>query len=341
MSTLSTSKIAFATAILVVAPSARGWAAGNDAAAAADAPERRALPAHIEAGLLFVDPVAPGGQRVRFLVDSGGGYFLLAERAVAVGLTQGPAKSDRIPFPQWKADASIPAPASGLLPVWRPGDNNPVPPMDGILGADWLSGREWEIDYPQGHFSQLTGWQPSAQEKASAIPLHFQKEKDGELTTGFPRLQVVIDGEELSLLFDTGAQVQLSPAATQALADGGPALRATSFIAASIFDRWRKAHPQWRVVEKADANMNGEPMILVDSVGVGSCTVGPVWFTRRPDRNFTEHMSQWMDAKIMGALGGSALSAFRVSLSYPKEIAVLHPAAADSGSTVKAHCESH
>ena len=46
--------------------------------------------------------------------------------------------------------------------------------------------------------------------------------------------------------------------------------------------------------------------IEVSRIVVGGYTVGPVWFTRRADKNFHEYMSQWMDKRIEGALGGVA-----------------------------------
>jgi len=58
-------------------------------------------------------------------------------------------------------------------------------------------------------------------------------------------------------------------------------------------------------------------MIEVPALTVAGFTVGPVWFTARPDRAFTEYMSQWMDRRVVGALGGSALQYFRVTVDYP------------------------
>ena len=34
-------------------------------------------------------------------------------------------------------------------------------------------------------------------------------------------------------------------------------------------------------------------------------TVGPVWFAKRKEENFTQFMSKWMDKTIHGAIGGS------------------------------------
>src|SRR5207302_7857511 len=155
------------------------------------------------------------------------------------------------------------------------------------------------------------------------VRLGFQTE-GGQRATNYPRIQVVIDGETLDLLLDTGATVTLSKRALAALGDGRPAIRATSFIAKSVFQRWRKHHRDWRVIEGADAAVQGAPapMIEVPTVKVAGWEVGPVWFTVRADDNFHKWMSQWMDKRIEGALGGSALHFFRVTVDYPNAVAV-------------------
>ena len=104
------------------------------------------------------------------------------------------------------------------------------------------------------------------------------------------------------------------------ISDGAPAQRATSFITESVFSKWQRRHPDWRVIERADQTLE-MPMIEVPEVTVGGYTVGPVWFVVRPDRNFHEHMSQWMDCRIEGALGGSALQYFRILVDYPNAVA--------------------
>lgn len=63
-------------------------------------------------------------------------------------------------------------------------------------------------------------------------------------------------------------------------------------------------------------------MIEVPKISVAGYPVGSVWFTRRPDKNFHEYMSQWMDKKVEGALGGNALRQFRISIDYQRAVAV-------------------
>ena len=62
-------------------------------------------------------------------------------------------------------------------------------------------------------------------------------------------------------------------------------------------------------------------MIEVPSISIGGHAVGPVWFTVRPDRNFHQFMSRWMDRRIEGAVGGSAFRYFRITLDYPNAVA--------------------
>lgn len=62
-------------------------------------------------------------------------------------------------------------------------------------------------------------------------------------------------------------------------------------------------------------------MILVSEVTIVGHTVGPVWFTRRKDQDFTQFMSQWMDETEYGAIGGSAFHHFQhVIIDYPGEL---------------------
>ena len=110
--------------------------------------------------------------------------------------------------------------------------------------------------------------------------------------------------------------MELSEAAAAALKDHGARIRATSSIVASTFDDWTRRHPDWRVIPQADEFQN-EAMIEVPSVTVAGYEVGPVWFTRRADKNFHEFMSRFIDRTIEGALGGNVLRSFRMTVDYP------------------------
>jgi hypothetical protein len=152
------------------------------------------------------------------------------------------------------------------------------------------------------------------------ITLGFKTDSTGQRVLSFPRIRVEIDGDSLDLLFDTGATVRLAPEAMAQLGGQEPE-RGTSFITSTIVRRWRTRHSDWRVIEDADLNRSGMAMIEVPRIAVAGHTVGPVWFTERPDRNFHEYMSQFMDQRVEGALGGSALQYFRVTADYPRAVA--------------------
>jgi hypothetical protein len=192
-----------------------------------------------------------------------------------------------------------------------------------MLGRTWFADRVWRLDYRAGTLELLGDGAQARTPEASGhqVPLGFQVDSTGRRTTHFPRIRVQIERDSLDLLLDTGASVVLTDGAIKALHEGSePRVRGTSFISQSVFERLRRRYPAWRVIEHADSTLD-MPMIQVPWVRVGGQTVGPVWFTMRPDKNFHEYMSQWMDRRVDGALGGSALRYLRVTLDYPRAVA--------------------
>jgi hypothetical protein len=304
-----------------------GRRAGGSSAAAS-----HVLPVRFIQDRPFATPVTARGDTMLLLLDTGGGanilYVPALERlgATAEWLRQGRDSGRFTPWPSFSAGASIPRPLAASGPGDRllvlPTQQGHVEPDDGMLGRTWFADRVWVIDYLRRRMMLVgdatLGRLPRATHR---VPLGFQLDSAGRRTTHFPRIRVEVDGDSLDLLFDTGATVTLTDSALTALADGGPPARGTSFITQSVFTRWRQRHPDWRVVEGADRIL-GMPMIQVPRVRIGGHTVGPAWFTMRPDRNFHQYMSQWMDRRIDGALGGSVLRYFRVTLDYPGAAAV-------------------
>jgi hypothetical protein len=287
-----------------------------------------AMPALYDGDRYFVQPVTSSGQTLTFYTDTGGGLFIYRDSAERFGLKiTNAAEEGKEPFyvaslPTLRADATIP------LPEWRQG-RLPVIPRDakshefsskihedGMLGQEWFAEHIWTFDYPK---KRLLLRAPGDAPKVTGphrVELGFQKDEKGERALDFPRIRAEIDGTAFDLLLDTGATVELSETAAAALKDRGPRIRATSFIVASTFDDWTRRHPDWRVIRQADEYQN-EPMIRVPSVKVGGWEVGPVWFTRRADKNFHEFMSRFMDQTIEGALGGNVLRTFRLTIDYP------------------------
>ena len=294
-------------------------------------PAAVALPVHYEGDRFWVLPVTPKGQTVKFFTDTDGPVQILEETVKRLGLPvksigEGMGRIDFIDMPGFKPDASVPPPLGGdrvlllTLPVRRPGD--PTEPADGVLGHAWFSGRVWTLDYPGKRLLWYPDGRMPAGDPSHRVALGFKKDETGKRPSDFARITVTIDGEAIDLVLDSGATITLNDPALKALGDDGPASRATSFIGQSHFDKWRQKHPNWRVIENADASLSDEPMIEVPAITVAGHTVGPVWFTSRPDPNYTQFASFWTDRKVEGSLGGSALKYFRVSLDYPNAVAV-------------------
>ncbi|MBU8899107.1 hypothetical protein DRW03_34910 [Corallococcus sp. H22C18031201] len=291
-----------------------------------------ALPSQLKEGRFVVHPRTSSGKEVALFTDTGGGLYVTESSVRALGVpleneesaTGAPARP-AIRIPAFSPDAWIPPLLNEQITVTVMPDGIAKAntfEWDGMLGQAWFAGRVWTFDYPQQKLWLRAPGDVPTVDAAHRVSLGFPTTAEGIRQANFPRIQIKVDGETLDLLFDTGASVLLTKGAQDALADGRPADRATSFITRSVFERWRQHHPEWRVVADADSRIPNSFLIEVPSVEVAGYTVGPVWFTTRADPNFHQGMSQFMDKIVEGALGGSALSYFRVTVDYPQAIAV-------------------
>lgn len=286
------------------------------------------LPTRYLADRFAVAPVTADGDTLLLYTDTGGGLNMLWESAVERLQYR---SEQRVMGTDTARIVRLPALSPDSIPLPQPyppfGEHFFVSPQrhaglgrDGFLGRTWFADRVWVFDYPAQALTILPNGSVPAVAPEHRVPLGFLVDSAGRRATHFPRIRVEIDGDSVDLLFDTGATVALSDSALARLADGGPAERGGSFIAQHLFERWRSEHPDWLVIERADRTVN-MPMIRVPEISVGGYVVGPVWFAMRPDRNFHEFMSQWMDHRIEGALGGSGLKYFRVTVDYPAAVA--------------------
>ena len=283
------------------------------------------LPVRYAGDRFYVLPTTTTGNRLVFYTDTGGGTNMIYTHAVEqLGLeTSEIERGDETYRVVSLSLEGIPLPSS-LPPFGERFLVTEAPERsassDGFLGRTWFAGRVWIFDYPDKSLSVTGRERHLPQSHPHRVSLGFQTNAEGDRTTHFPSVRIEVDGAPVDLLFDTGATVYLSDGALARLDDGGPPARGTSFIVESVFESWRERHPEWRVIEHADATLD-MPMIEVPEISVAGLSVGPVWFTMRPDRNFHEFMSQWMDRRIDGALGGSALRFFRVIVDYPNAVA--------------------
>ena len=141
----------------------------------------------------------------------------------------------------------------------------------------------------------------------------------------FPRIAGKIDGETIQFLLDTGARTEVTANAWPRVEPQAPRHRATSFIGSTRFEQWRRRHPDWLVVPRAEVGADRSAMIRVPSIEIGGQTIGPVWFTERPTRSFPDFMSQYTDRPVEGALGGSAWRYTTLIVDYPRARAAILP----------------
>lgn len=292
------------------------------------------LPTIYEAGHFFAVPETRDGQRLKLLVDTGGGgyggmYWISTSAAQRLHLKSIACTADGqhptlAQLPDYQIGLGLPppgnAPCGAALLVFPQAGTN----YDGQLGAGYLPGRTWTFDYP-AHRLTLEGdsWQPNA--VAHRSPLGFPHNADGTPSSGFARITIRVDNQPLDMLLDTGASSYPTPDAARI--SGTPTVEGegvTSYITTGTFERWHKAHPDWRVVENADEKVAARPLkriIEVPEVEIANWSVGPVWFTEQPDKAFHQYMAQMMDKPTEGAVGGNVFRHFVMTIDYPHEAA--------------------
>ncbi|WDS35377.1 hypothetical protein [Pseudoxanthomonas sp.] len=303
------------------------------------------LAADYEAGHFFITLNSSEGQRLRLVVDSGGGggigRFILTPAAVVrehlATRTCGTGDEASIvvdlPAPKWKGLPVVEHRGCDAMAL-VPDGYTELGDADGNLGAGYLPHFTWTFDYPA-----KTLWRESSNWKAASQlrPLHmsFPKNAAGDRWSGLPRITLNIAGQPLDFLLDTGATAKPTPAGLEAShIDTARGIGVTSYITTSMLERWHREHQTWRLVDKGDALMDGMRIIEVPSVEIAGWSVGPLWFTERPDGAFDEHtgISQYMDGPVVGAAGANLWQNFVMTLDYSHDTAWL--ACADCKSSV-------
>lgn len=299
------------------------------------------LPSDFQGNRVFIETITESQDTISFLTDTGGGGILVTQDFVRrLGLESSEIKmGDQnlfvVTLPDFHPDYDIPLmpenpdedsylakkkeTLQGKILVVPP-DAAPDVGADGILGQDWFASRVWTMDYGKQEFILHQAIGPEKLSENHTSEIYFQKDQKGKVTHYFPRIQAEIDGEMHDFLLDTGATTLVTEEAMKLKNDSLPAMRGTSFITQSIFEQWRENHPDWEVIEEGD-KYTGSHYIKVPEVTIAGHTVGPVWFTTRPDPSFHNFMSSMMDKQIEGALGGSLFQYFKITLSYPDRFA--------------------
>lgn len=285
------------------------------------------LPAEFERGQVFLRPVTAGGDTLRLFLDTAGPTLLYADVQQRHDLEQYSLimQGEQIPaapLPEFRKQQRIPSPKlnQGLLALRDRERQLPhrarLGELSGILGQNWFAGGRWRIDYPGQKMAYLDpSFELSGREGVHAR-LHFRRDGQGRPTHHYPRIEVQIAGQTHSMVLQIGGYISLTQSGARELGARGHSWWPAGFISESLFDQWRNAHPQWLVIDQADATY-GSALIEVPRIRIEDRSMGPAWFAVRDDEAYTEWMSQFTDRTVVGALGPNVFSPYILTMDYP------------------------
>jgi hypothetical protein len=300
----------------------------------------RLIPTRYSADRFFATAILPRGDTAVLFLDTGSGTFVwdiyipYLELTVKDTITNARGvKTGLTPFPAFRGDASLPTAitqtpqGTGLLvyPIdWRAQNNFGAwigRETQGQLGSNWFNGRVWTLDYPNHRLVLRSGSSATDGEPGRERPFHFNTDSAGRRIGHTGSVDVVIDGDTVAMLMDTGATIWLSSAALARVGDGGPSERSSSHLPNWMFVRLRDRHPDWPIIERADL-WAGLSLMRVPNVSIAGYEVGPTWFSvlgGGPPTPPTAAPNAPAWAKRQGGtIGGSLLKHFVVTLDYPR-----------------------
>jgi predicted aspartyl protease len=247
-----------------------------------------------------------GSKRLaRFLVDSGGGGFVLtAPLARDLGLKWGATtREEGTEFAQitetLKASVGnfpleldpqrvLVVMAETVLP------RAVTLPHEGMLPGHVLAKYHVVFDYPKAKFTIARAGVLKPKGTSLPMPVHSR--------SGFPRTEIKIDGKTYGFLLDTGASFTM--------------------VSEVLLKSLGTAHPDWP----------RHPGAYGEAVTLGGMTLETMFIPRgrwgtnqltefgvvsQRQGTFESYMSKMMTAPIVGSLAGNVLKRFRVDLDYP------------------------
>ena len=297
----STQRIRFArlvglATLLVLFPLQPAWALHADGSATVELLIDDGRP------MVMLRVEGPGGAMAhgRFLVDTGGGAFILPEAtAREAGIVWGEpmtAEGRELARPETAvtarmSDLELPLrPERTLVAIGR---------EIGLLPGHVLAKFHVVFDYPA---RTLTFAPPGSVEPIGrSMPMPVSQ------PMGFPRTEIELGDERLGMLLDTG------PAAT--------------ILSDAVVARLHDAHPQWPyhddAREEAEALERAGGQVLATLVARNArwagLDIGPVTLASQQEGVFENWMSGMMTAPIVGALGSNVFLDFRLELDYANE----------------------
>jgi hypothetical protein len=298
------------------------------------------IPTRYDADRFLATAVTQRGDTAVFFLDTGSGtyvwdvflpWFDLKPDSI-VNARGG--KSAVVPFPSLRVARSSPMAGTRstlgnrlqVYPIDYHAQNNfgawIIRTTQAQLGYQWFGDRIWTFDYPAKRLL-FHPTAPPISPNARQVRLDFAIDSTGRRLSQQANLDIVVDGDSLSMIFDTGATIWLSQDALTRVADGGRSERSSSHIFRWVFERLHQRHPDWPVIEKADLWM-GLALIRVPSVTVAGYELGPTWFSvlDGPTTPPTVPASEpaWRRRRG-GTIGGSLLRNFVVTADWPRGIA--------------------
>jgi len=274
--------------------------------------DRATVPLVVEGNRPFVEVVLRGADGTtcsgRFLVDSGGGGFLITEPlARDLGLEWGEVQHE-----EGKAFARVTSKPDAFVGEFALeldaervavviGTDNLLPPVapghaEGMLPAHVLARHHVVFDYPESTFTIA---RPGVlTPRGVALPMPVGR------VSGFPRTELEIDGTKHGFLVDTGA--------------------AFTMVSEVFLKALGSAHTDWPRHSGAfgDARLLGGQTIetlFVPGARWESHELGEFGITSQGEGTFERWMSSMMAAPIVGALAGNVLRDFRVELDFAHE----------------------
>lgn len=247
-------------------------------------------------------------RRARFLLDTGGGGFLITEPlARDLGLTLGPnSREEGQTFA--RVTSTVVARVDTMQLTLNPqrvivliGRDNVLPTLaaghaEGMIPGHVLSRYHVVFDYPARTFTLAA---PGAlTPRGTRLPMPVSRPH------GFPRTELTVEGITHGMLLDTGASfTMVSEVLLKALAS---------------------AHPDWPRHRGAfgEATTLGGPTLetmFIPHVGWGTFALTDVGVTSQREGTFERYMSGMMRKPISGSLAGNVLRDFRVELDYAGE----------------------
>jgi hypothetical protein len=254
-----------------------------------------------------------------FLVDSGGGHFLLTEAlASTLGLVLGEIYEED--GARFSSARPVSAALGGLVLELDPdrtsvliGSSNILPQAsgthaDGMLPGHVLSRYRAVFDYPAARFTLGQGPSVAADGVSLEMPVHPR--------SGFPWTEIEVDGERFGMLLDTGASFTM--------------------VSHTLLTRWAARHPQWTRFEGANgaaATLGGRGLntLYLPRMQWGPLALDDVGVVSQPAGTFEKWITSMTARPVVGALAGNILTRFRLGLHYDRQVLHAHLAAGTAG----------